>query len=52
MLTRTNPEEAETLIRMAQEQVNQKWRMYERAGFQGKERRGVTDVHPDAGGSS
>jgi len=52
MLTRTNPEEAETLIREAQEQVYQKWRMYERAGYQGKERRGVTDVHPDAGSSS
>jgi len=52
MLTRTNPGEAEILIREAQEQVTQKWRMYERAGYQGKERRGVTDVHPDAGGSS
>ena len=45
----TNPEEAEFLINEAQEQVQQKWRMYERAGYQGKERRGVTDVHPDAG---
>ncbi|MGB5427898.1 MAG: pyruvate:ferredoxin (flavodoxin) oxidoreductase, partial [Gammaproteobacteria bacterium] len=52
MLTRTNPGEAEILIREAQEQVTQKWRMYERAGYQGKERRGVTDVHPDASGSS
>ena len=52
MLSRTNPGDAEMLIREAQEQVNLKWRMYERAGYQGKERRGVTDVHPDAGGSS
>ncbi len=52
MLTRTNPGEAEILISEAQEQVTQKWRMYERAGYQGKERRGVTDVHPDAGSSS
>jgi pyruvate-ferredoxin/flavodoxin oxidoreductase len=51
MLSRTNPGDAEILIREAQEQVNQKWRMYERAGYQGKERRGVTDVHPDAGSS-
>jgi len=51
MLIRTNPEEAEMLINEAQEQVSQKWRMYERAGYQGRERRGVTDVHPDAGGN-
>jgi pyruvate-ferredoxin/flavodoxin oxidoreductase len=49
MLTRTNPAEAELLISEAQEQVQQKWRMYERAGYQGKERRGITDLHPDAG---
>jgi pyruvate-ferredoxin/flavodoxin oxidoreductase len=52
MLSRTNPEEAEILIREAQQQVSQKWRIYERAGYHGKERRGVTDVHPDAGGGS
>jgi len=49
MLIRTNPDEAEMLINEAQEQVHQKWRMYERAGYQGKERRGTTDLHPDAG---
>ena len=52
MLTRTNPEDAERLINEAQEQVQQKWRMYERAGYQGKERRGVTDSDPDAGSGS
>jgi pyruvate-ferredoxin/flavodoxin oxidoreductase len=52
MLSRTNPEEAENLINEAQDQVNQKWRIYERAGFQGRERRGVTDVYPHGGGSS
>jgi pyruvate-ferredoxin/flavodoxin oxidoreductase len=39
MLTRTNPAEAEMLMVMAQEEVNQKWKQYERAGFQGRERR-------------
>ena len=52
MLTRTNPADAERLINEAQEQVQQKWRMYERAGYQGKERRGVTDSDPDAGSGS
>jgi pyruvate-ferredoxin/flavodoxin oxidoreductase len=49
MLTRTNPAEAEILINEAQEQVQQKWRIYERAGYQGRERRGISDIHPDAG---
>ncbi len=52
MLTRTNPADAERLINEAQEQVQQKWRMYERAGYQGKERRGVTDSDPDADSGS
>ena len=52
MLTRTNPAEAERLINEAQEQVQQKWRMYERAGYQGKERRGTTGSEPDTGSSS
>ena len=39
MLTRTNPAEAEMLMVMAQEEVNQKWKQYERAGFHGRERR-------------
>ena len=39
MLTRTNPAEAELLMAMAQEEVNLKWKQYERAGFQGRERR-------------
>ena len=52
MLTRTNPAEARQLMDMAQEHVIQKWRLYERAGYQGKERRGTADVHPDAGAGS
>ncbi len=47
MLTRTNPAEAEELLRLAQEHVNQKWRLYERAGYQG-EGSGREDIHPDA----
>ncbi len=41
MLTRTNPAEAELLMDMAQEEVYRKWRLYERAGFQGREQRGA-----------
>jgi pyruvate-ferredoxin/flavodoxin oxidoreductase len=44
MLTRTNPAEAELLMDMAQEEVNLKWRQYERAGFQGRERRVSDDA--------
>jgi len=47
MLTRTNPAEAERLLALAQEHVDQKWKLYERAGYQGK-RAGSVDVHPDA----
>jgi pyruvate-ferredoxin/flavodoxin oxidoreductase len=39
MLTRTNPAEAEMLMALAQDEVNQKWKQYERAGYHGKERR-------------
>jgi pyruvate-ferredoxin/flavodoxin oxidoreductase len=49
MLTRTNPAEAEHLMELAQEHVNEKWRLYERAGYQGEEREGADDVHPDTG---
>jgi pyruvate-ferredoxin/flavodoxin oxidoreductase len=44
MLTRTNPAEAELLMDMAQKEVNLKWRQYERAGFQGRERRVSDDA--------
>ena len=47
MLTRTNPAEAERLLALAQEHVDQKWKLYEQAGYQGK-RPGAVDVHPDA----
>ncbi len=49
MLSRTNPAEADMLMEMAQQHVNQTWRQYERAGYQGKERRGPGDKHPDSG---
>jgi len=51
MLSRTNPGEAEILMNEAQAQVTQKWRMYERAGYQGKERRGITDLYPEPDGN-
>jgi pyruvate-ferredoxin/flavodoxin oxidoreductase len=41
MLTRTNPAEAELLMDMAQEEVYRKWRLYERAGFHGREQHGA-----------
>jgi hypothetical protein len=34
------------LMVMAQEEVNQKWKQYERAGFQGRERRVGDDTRP------
>jgi len=37
---------------MAQQHVNQTWRLYERAGYQGSDRRGSSDVHPDAGSAT
>ena len=39
-------------MELAQEHVNQKWRLYERAGYQGKEHHGTADVHPNAGTSA
>jgi pyruvate-ferredoxin/flavodoxin oxidoreductase len=52
MLSRTNPAEAGMLMEMAQQHVNQTWRLYERAGYQGSDRRGSSDVHPDAGSAT
>jgi pyruvate-ferredoxin/flavodoxin oxidoreductase len=49
MLSRTNPAEAEMLMDQAQEQVTHKWRLYERAGYQGRDQQGSPDLHPDAG---
>ncbi|MDJ0860714.1 MAG: pyruvate:ferredoxin (flavodoxin) oxidoreductase [Gammaproteobacteria bacterium] len=46
MLARTNPAEADELLRLAQEHVDQKWRLYERAGYQGPHA-GAEDIHPD-----
>ncbi len=47
MLARTNPAEAEELLRLAQEHVDNKWRLYERAGYHGQHS-GAEDIHPDA----
>jgi pyruvate-ferredoxin/flavodoxin oxidoreductase len=44
MLTRTNPAEAELLMEMAQNEVNLKWRQYERAGFQGRDRQATEEA--------
>ncbi len=52
MLSRTNPAEAGMLMEMAQQHVNQTWRLYERAGYQGSDRRGSSDVHPDTGSAT
>jgi len=49
MLTRTNPAEAGRLLDLAQAHVERKWRLYERAGYQGQERPGTVDAHPDNG---
>jgi pyruvate-ferredoxin/flavodoxin oxidoreductase len=43
MLTRTNPAEAERLIKLAQEVVNQKWSIYEEMAT-----RSAESFHPDA----
>ncbi|MGB5338839.1 MAG: pyruvate:ferredoxin (flavodoxin) oxidoreductase [Gammaproteobacteria bacterium] len=49
ILSRTNPAEAGRLMELAQAHIDRRWRLYERAGYQGQERPGAPDAHPDSG---